>query len=298
MSSFYPSPNPVSVLANVPGISIDVFVGGDSEELISNEIAARTENALIRTIFRDSEQLATGGLYYNQLSNEQIQSIGEAAERQPGEEFALVFQPESKALVERVHQFGAKSQITYEAIRRNNVDEMTRLVDFLSLTILRKLDTYVMDILTKAVNAGITAKADSPALSTAIGRDTPIAGTSLGHLINAIAQGADNDLAVDYDTLVLNPVPASQLKIQEKVTGISLAEDFGVNVVPSREFGLDMGFLVDTTRAGEVYWEEPLINEVIDDKSRHIYDIQAWATPAAAITTPHAINMISFNKEA
>ena len=88
------------------------------------------------------------------------------------------------------------------------------------------------------------------------------------------------------------------VKIQEKITGISLAEDYGVNVVTSREFASNMGFLVDTDRAGEVYWEDPLTSEVIDDRTRHVYTVQSWATPAAAITTPHAINMIGFEEGA
>ena len=298
MSTFYPAENPASVLQYVPDVNIQSFVGEDGPGMITHEIAARSENALIRTIFRDSEQRVSGALYYNQLSNEQIKSIGQAAERQPGEEFALVFQPETQAQIERVRQFGAKSEITYEAVRRNSIDEMSRLVDFLTLTIMRKLDSYVMDILTKAVNAKLTATATAPALSTAVSRDTPLSTLSLGHIIDAVAAGAENDLAVDYDTLILRPTQASQLKIQEKITGISLAEDYGVNVVTSREFASNMGFLVDTDRAGEVYWEDPLTSEVIDDRTRHVYTVQSWATPAAAITTPHAINMIGFEEGA
>ena len=45
-----------------------------------------------------------------------------------------------------------------------------------------------------------------------------------------------------------------------------------------------------------MFWEDGMTSEVIDDKERHVHIVQAWATPAAAITTPAAVNKLTFTE--
>lgn len=291
---FYPVEGRGSVLKYVEEAAARDFINDQTGDLIALEVALRSKDALLNTIFRESSQAAAGALYYNQLTEAQLESIGEAAERQPGEEFALVFAPEGEAMSEKVHQFGAKSEVTYEAVKRNDKNAVATLVDFLGLTITRKLDEYALDILAKIAAAGLSAETVVPTLTGETTRDTAPANTTVGSIAQAVAIGEESDLSLAYNTLILRPMDIALLRMEEKVTGLSLAEDFGVEVKPSRSLAAGTGYLVDSTRAGEVFWEDPLTSEIIDDKERHVHIVQAWATPAAAINTPSAVNKLTF----
>lgn len=293
-TNFYPH-DYNGIFDNVPEVTFDQFLRVDDGEIISAEIAQRSEDALIRNVFRESQQTIPGALFYNQLTQDQLDSIGQAAERKPGEEFALVFTPERDLKSEEVHQFGAKSEVTNEQIKRNDKDALNRLLYFLTLTIVRKLDDYVLDIFTKADAAGLTPKSAVPVLDGTTSRDTAPSATSLGHLIEHIALGQEGNLALNYNMLIMRPTDAAKLRVEERVTGLSLLDDFGVELRTSRSLTEKSAYLIDTNRAGEVLWEDPLTTEVIDEKLRHVQVVQAWATPAAAITTPSAINKITFN---
>ena len=291
---FYPHDGRGSVLEHVKEATARDFIVDPTGLFISHEVALRAGDALLNTIFLESRQEASGALHYNQLTEGQLETIGEAAERQPGEEFALVFAPEGESMTEKVRQFGAKSEVTYEAVKRNDLNAVSTLVDFLSLTIHRKLDEYALDILAKLADAGLSVETVVPILTGATTRDSAPANTTVGTIAQAVAVGAESDLSLSYDTLIPKPTDITLLRMEERVTGLSLEDDFGVTVKPSRSLEPATGYLVDSSRAGEVFWEDGMTSEVIDDKERHVHIVQAWATPAAAITTPAAVNKLSF----
>lgn len=289
MSSFYPNgdPHAPSIFKEVPDEPISTYFNGIADEIIAREVALRAENSLINLIFKDSGQITQGALQYNQLTDEQLQSLSEAAERQPGEEFAMVFQPEANLQSEKVRQFGAKTEITYEAVRRNDRNEYDAMLTFLALTIGRKLDDYVLDILDKVKDAGLINEATIDV--SPITRNTPIGETFIGDVVEIAAMASEGEFSVGYDMLILRPQMATWMRFQEKTTGIDLEQDFGIKTVTNNALPKDTGYLIDSSKVGEVYWEDGLTTETFDDKTRHVHIAQAWASPAAAVTMPKAI---------
>ena len=160
-----------------------------------------------------------------------------------------------------VKKYGLEVPISYESIRRNQIDMVQRAQRKLANALVKAVDTLAMALLTT----------DPDVLTTAASGDWSTAATDIiSDLANAIRQITDQNEGYEPDTLVLNPAQNHDLLLDADIRGALPRETQASSVLTGRPvplLGLDQIIVTPQLAAGTVLVLQSKVAGTIADES-------------------------------
>lgn len=113
-------------------------------------------NLLADHMFTTGGEVTGGAVIYSRTTEKHLFTENDVADRNPGDEYPVVYAERPESEIARVQDFGGKFAVTDEARRRNDAITFDNDVTRLSNTIKRKLDRRVIETLDAADATGET----------------------------------------------------------------------------------------------------------------------------------------------
>lgn len=217
----------------------------------------------------------------------------------PGAEFPEVVDVTLQEKVARVAKYGGKGEITWEAIDRNDENEVARKLDLLSF------------LVTKRINAVAVAAIESNPniLSLDIGTSWSDTTTDpIGDIFTARSMVDDSDLGYQTNLALINPLDSVKYFIGRK----DVRQQFTTSVPGNPVLSGDLGNIADLewiktnrVRQGTMYLLQRGVSGSLrdekngvqvnsyDDNNRQVRILQAWRSVVPIITDPKSIVKIS-----
>ncbi|MCX7444381.1 hypothetical protein OS125_03865 [Corynebacterium sp. P7003] len=255
---------------------------------------------LADTVFSSIGAPVTGGaVIYSPVTEKHLFTTNDVEDRNPGDEYPHVYFDRPGQELARVQDFGGKFDVTDEARRRNQSIDFDVQVTALANTILRKLDTRVIETL----EAGLKALDDNGEVAandwSALVFDGPTEGlTPTGKRPTAdfaVAQlAADLDgLNTTYSMLILNPRQRANLVAAYGPDLSRVLESAGLTMRTSLAVASGTGYLVDPGQVGFIDYEQNLTTETWDDREHRKTWVQSYCMPVMGVTSPRAIRKLT-----
>lgn len=264
------------------------------------EIAKK--NLLIETIFSTDNSPVTGGtVIYSKTTEKNFYTDNDVTQRQPGDEYTVVYRERPEAELARVEDYGGKFAVSDEARRRNNEIDFDNDVTALANTITRKLNQRALETVKAAYDAGETVKLVDGGASWADVRIdgnpaeiTPARQRPFSAVANVFASAEKLDLGIEYTKLLVSPQTKANIISSYGTTLPGLLDTFGLELISSNYVDDHLTYLIDPGKAGFVKYEEPLtVTSWRDEPHRQTW-VQGYAMPVMGITLPAAIATIEF----
>lgn len=238
-----------------------------------------------------------GAVIYDQLTSNSFNFERDVEIIAPGAEFPEVVDVTTEELMARVQRFGGKSEITWEAIRRNDQNLVTRRFQVLSYLLVKRINAICVNAI--ATNPLI----NTYDLGAANWADT--ATDPIGDIYMAKSLVDESDLGYQANLALINPLDSIQYFLGRK----DIREQFPrENMARNPVVAPDLGRIADlewikTKRvprgtiyimqrgvSGSVRDEEGGIKiNSFDDQNRHVRIVQSWRTIVPIITDPKSI---------
>lgn len=247
-----------------------------------------------------------GAVIYDRILSNSLTPERDVEVIAPGAEFPEVVDVEVQEMMARVERYGGKQEITWQAIRRNDVGEVQRKLNLLAY------------LVTKRVNAiAVAAIANSPDIIS-LALTTPATGWAdtatdpVGDIFTAKGLIDNSDLGYRANLALVNPLDMTQYFFGRKDIRAQFARESNLNPILSADLGrmADLEW-ISTNRvpAGTMYFlqrgvsgslrdEEGGIQvNTFDDQNRHVRVLQSWRTVVPIITDPKSVvKMTGFRK--
>lgn len=285
-------------------LSIDEVLADPT--VISDRIAdIAGQDLLVEKVFsQDNAPVSGGTVIYSKTTQKHLYTSNDVADRQPGDEYPVVYSDRPELEIARVEDFGGKFAVSDEARRRNlNIDfdnDVTRLAN----TVTRKLNQRAIETIEAAEESGETinyaaafdtrawwdVKLEGNSADITPATDRPTAAISM-----MFQEAQETELGINYTHILMSPW---QYAGAQAVYGDKLAptfEQFGLEPVISTNINQDKMYLVDQGKAGFIKYEMPLTVDTWRDHAHRQDWIQAFAMPVMGITLPAAIAVIDFS---
>lgn len=303
MSGFYPG----RADYNNGVISVDEALNNPTviEQRIG-ELA--TPNLLIENIFSsDSSPVEGGAVIYSKTTEKNFYTDNDVTQRQPGDEYSVVYRERPEAQLARVEDYGGKFATSDEARKRNSNVDFDNNVTALTNTITRKLNAVALDTVKEAVTANETvriAATDIDLATLAVDGDpaniTAPQKRPTALWADAFAVAEEKDLGITYSKLIVSPQVKAQLLTAYGSSLKDVLDTFGLEMIASNHLkaaniaggNTDTMLLVDPGKAGFVKYEEALTVTTWRDEAHRQTWTQAYAMPVMGITLPSAIASI------
>lgn len=161
-------------------------------------------------LFSLGEDVPSGAVIYDELTENDLYPDRDAQRGTPGGQLPLIISSRPTPKTAYAEEYGGKFFMTYAAIRRNAVSDLTRNERLLANAIVRKWNNIAIDLLNAAV--------------TAVGASAIIAGADWGTATNdifaqlAAAQFAadSREMGIELDTVIVNPAQSLDMLTSEK----------------------------------------------------------------------------------
>lgn len=294
MSTFYPA----RADYNAGIISVDQALNNPT--VIEARVAEIAEKHLIvDNIFTPGGEVSGGAVIYSPVTEKHLFTENDVADRQPGDEYPVLYSARPESQLARVQDFGGKFAVSDEARRRNNSIDFDNDVTRLANTISRKINTRAVETLQAAITGG-----DVVEIQAAAGWDDVVldgAPTSItapknrptADIANAIAEVEARDLGVTYQRMLVNPLTLANLRIAYGASLGTMLDDFGLELFSSVHVPATSAFLVDHRQAGFVRYEESLTIATWRDEEHRQTWTQGYAMPVMGVTLPAAVAVIT-----
>lgn len=273
----------------------------NSPGFIETKILELVESGLIVEKFFSpaSGPVIGGGLVYHVVRTGDQFLADDVVERAPGDEYAVVETVEPESRMALVRDFGGKFLIEDERITRNTMSYLNLQVLQLANTIQRKLNRMALaavDAALATVPGGGMLAATAPWANTVtvgpLDAITPNAERPIADLVRAQHLADEHDLGIRYDTLVVAPQQAADLRI---VYGTDLDQALaamGIELVVSPYVQGGTAYVLQAGTLGRVGFERPFTVERIEKRENRATVVQAFILPSFAVEQPAAVTKI------
>jgi hypothetical protein len=238
-----------------------------------------------------------GAVIYDQLTSNSMEFERDVEIIAPGAEFPEVVDVTTEEKMARVERFGGKQEITWQAIRRNDTNEVARKLSLLSFLLVKRINAVSVNAITTnpLINVFDLGAADWAATTT----------DPIGDIYMAKSMIDDGDLGYQANLALINPLDATQYFLGRKdIREQWPRENMANNPVVSPELGriADLEW-IKTKRVprGTIYImqrgvsgslrdeEGGIQTNSFDDQNRHVRVLQSWRTVVPIITDPKSI---------
>lgn len=226
MAGPFPPANP-----SVSGSSITVDAYLRQPRYIRQTIEDLTlQGFFAEDIFTLGEPAPAGAVMYDQLTANWLYPDRDVQRHTPGAQFPIVISSNPTPSIASAEEYGGKFWMSYTAIGRNAVNELTRNERLVANALIRKWNTIAINLLNAAV--------------TAVGASAVVTGADWGTSTNDIfAQLASvqfaaeqRELGVVLDTVIINPAQALDMLSSEKLRNL-FTDETREQIVTGRRLG-------------------------------------------------------------
>lgn len=241
-----------------------------------------------------------GAVVYDQVTGEQLTPEREVEVIAPGSEFPEVVDVTTEEKLARVDTYGGKVEITRQAIRRNDVNEVQRKLTLLSNLVRKRVNAVTLHAVT---TNPLINRAD---LSTDWADPTT---DPIGDILVSLGIINDNELGYQADLALVNPLDAAEYFLGRKDVREQLPrENVARNPVLSADLGNIAGlewiknssvprgklYVLQRGVTGSVRDEEGGIqSNSYYNNDRHVQILQSWRSIVPIITDPKSAVEIS-----
>lgn len=279
-------------------ISVDQAL--NSPEIIEQRIAdIISENLLVDTLFTEGGTVDGGAVIYSKITEKHLFTETDVADRNPGDEYPVVYAARPEPELARVQDFGGKFAVSDEARKRNRTIELDNDTTTLSNTITRKLNRRAIETLSAAIDTSddvYQIAASQPWNKTrATGNPSDLTeprGLPHATFADVVAHAARLDMGVNYSKLVVGPESHADLRVTYGQDLAAVLSDFGLEVIESNYVPIGDAYLVDPGKVGFVQYEEPLTVKTWEDPQHRQTWVQGYAMPVMGVTLPAALSVI------
>lgn len=270
--------------------------------MIATKVAELVESQELVSTFLSPHNapIVGGGLAHSVIRPSDKYSSDDVVERAPGDEYQTVRTTDPEVKIAAVRDWGARFFLEDEKVIRNDQAFLNAEVQALSNTVVRKLNTAVIEGIDAAV-AGLPGGGAFPASvawdqvvtigdpsTVTSNADRPLA------LFAAAQRSADDDqLGIRFDTLVVSSTDRFNLTVAYGENLPAVLATAGVTLVSSPYVAEGKAYAVAKGKAGLLAFEQPLTTEIIPVRERRGKFIQTYIGPVMAITQPRAVRVLT-----
>lgn len=255
------------------------------------------DNLLVDALFTPGGEVTGGAVIYSSITEKHL-FTSDVADRQPGDEYKVVYAERPEARLAKVQDFGGKFAVSDEARKRNLTVDFDNDVTMLTNTIVRKINANAISTLEAAIATGEvkTLATAKPWNTVSLAGDpatiSPTFERPTADFANAQQMADELDLGIQYTKLLVNPIDHANLKIIYAEHLKDVLEAFGLEVLSSVHVPSGTAYLVDPGKVGFVRYEEPLTVTTWRDEAHRQTWVQGYAMPVMGVTTPNAVCVI------
>lgn len=262
------------------------------------DIAAGTQ--ILDTLFAQHTAPVNGGaVFYSPVTKAHLYTSEDVADRNPGDEYPVLYSTRPEMQVARVQDFGGKFAVTDEAKRRNLTVDFDNDVTTLTNTIVRKINQRAVETIAAAIDgsddvfelAAAQPWSEMQAQGNPANFTDPFALPS-ANFAEIFANAAEQDLGVEFDHLLVTPKTYSTLRIIYGTDLKPMLDDYNLTAVVSNHVPAGQAYLVDAGEVGFVNYEESLTVTTWRDEHHRQTWVQGFCMPVMGVTKPSAIAVI------
>lgn len=252
-------------------------------------------NFFLDRVFSTGGDVQGGAVLYDQHVYLDVYTSRDVERVSPGSEFPILPGVRTAPLVAQVEKFGGKFPVTDEARRRNNISRVTNQMRRVANTIVRKMNQRGIAELNAAVSAfSRTASSIGWATATTLSMTTATPATLPGRTFaQATLESEQNEAGYTYDTVIINPVEAENLRsvYGDRLDGMLSDNQINDLIVTPRATAGTATFLASGA-VGELRLEEPLRTVTEREGAPELREqtwIQTAVNPIMYVTDPFAV---------
>jgi len=282
-------------------ITVDALM--QSPRFVGAKVAELVEAQELLSIFLSPHNgpIVGGGLAHSVIRPSDKYTADDVVERVPGTEYATVRTTDPEVKIAAVRDWGAKFFVEDEKVIRNDLAFLNAEVQALSNTVVRKLNTAVLEAVDESMDEAMpgggkfvaTRPWDQVVTVGAPDTLTSNAERPLSLLAAAQREADQDQLGLRFDTLLVSPTGAYDLTVAYGEQLPSVLATAGVELVTSPYVDEATAYAVARGRAGLLGFETPLTTEFIPVRERRGKYVQTWVNPVMAITQPRAIRRLT-----
>lgn len=247
-------------------------------------------------VFASAGGVTGGAVIYDQALTNQLYSARDVQRIAPGEQFPIITGERVAPKVAEVEKWGGKVFITDEARERNNSTALTNELRKLTNTIIRKINARSIAELENALGnfpsqtyTGHDWNAYQPAGTT----PSALSASPFADLLTAQMLADKDELGVNYDTVLLNPLNVLRLRQLFSSTLIQGLDDVNLTIYSSNRVAVGTGYIVASQQVGEMRIEKPLGTETWREQETERNWIQSSVRPVVYVTNPFSVRKIT-----
>lgn len=247
-------------------------------------------------VFQSAGGVSGGAVVYDQATANWLYADRDVQRVSPGAEFPLITSSRPVPKLATVEKWGGKVFITDEAKDRNNSILLTNQLRQLTNTIIRKINARAiaeLETVLAAFPSQVYVGHDWGAYQPGGTTPSPLANSPLADLLMAQMQADRDELGVNYDTVLLNPLNVLRLN---QVYGSGLVQgldDVNMTIYSSNRVAVGTGYIVASQSVGEMRVEQPLGTETWREEKTQRNWIQSSVRPVMYVTNPYSVRKIT-----
>lgn len=251
------------------------------------------KNLIVNSIFAEGGEVTGGVVIYSKITEKHLFTENDVANRQPGDEYPVVYSSRPEAQLARVQDFGGKFSVSAEARKRNNSIDFDNDTTRLANTISRKINRVAIETLDAVIDAeeNVQLEVITPWAGVQLdgGSPTPPGDRPHAHIADVFSLAEELELGVEYSRMLVSPSTRATLRTIYGTGLKAMLDDYGLELISSPYVSNDRAFLVDPGNAGFVRYEESLTIETWEDKEHRRDWVQGYAVPVMGVTLPAAV---------
>lgn len=291
--------SPVSspLIPSLSGRNLTVDYALRNPTMIRNQIAKLADGQiLLDKVCRPlGMQVQGGGLLYNSIQMSDF-FTSPIERRMPGGIYKTVEGVDPDPQLAPVEDWGGKFKVPNEVVTRNNVNYLDQQTVQLANTIVRKLDTRVVDSMAAAEIASVAMSlAWSDAITVGpLDQLTPSNELPTAAFASAQKLADLEQLGQVYDLLIVAPDQAAALRtLYGPDLARVMASNFEHGMFVSARLPSGTAYAVVRGGVGVVGFEVGLTVQTWEDYASRSWFVQAFAVPAFAIDRPYAAKKLT-----
>lgn len=240
-----------------------------------------------------------GAVVYDELLSDSLNFERDVEVIAPGSEFPEVVDVALQERVARVAKYGGKTELTWEAIRRNDQAEVSRKLNVLAHLVAKRVNAVAVAAIMNNPNIQKMEVADSW---------VPTTSDPIGDVFSAKSLVDDADLGYSTDLALINPLDSVKYFLGRK----DIRQQFPSNTPDNPVVAGDLGriadlewikssriprgniFILQRGVSGSIRDEEGGLKvNTYDDNDRQVRILQSWRSIVPIITDPRSIVQIT-----
>lgn len=246
---------------------------------------------LLADIFSSAGGVNGGAVIFDTVQENELWASRDVERVAPGAEFPVVTTERLAPSVAEVEKWGGKVWITDEARERNDVSQFTNQIRRLTNTIIRKLNQRAIEVLEASISASSQTFAGRNWSTVVTGGSSQSTANlwPVRDFINAQLLAEQDELGIEYDLLLLNPVDYANLVIVYGATLREMLAETGMRIRTSMRVTSGTGYFIASGQVGDIRLEKPLGTETWREPNRERTWVQASVRPVMYVINPFAV---------